>query len=223
MDGHSSEATKSLSHRELRSLFDILSHHTAYNEIEGLKYGDRIRSFGNPIQDDATIKQSSSPSIRLLMRLFILNLPGLRDVTDVKHDFWSQNVQEFMAALADTNLSESFDKGAVGIRRTLSTGVASLVESVLRGVLGGVSANRGAQSRENWDPSKPSDVEAAWESFLQQVIYGDLIDTLFKKTAETADLSKHSDLVRTAHRYVLIMCVCLPCKFRIEDSSLDHL
>jgi len=49
-------------------------------------------------------------------------------------------------------------------------------------------------------------VITAWDDFLQQIVYGDLLDRLFSKAAETDQLSEHDSLVQAAHEYAVVMC-----------------
>ena len=190
----------------LRALLDILTHHEAYAEIAAFKCKSSISTFGEPMQEDVATALRSSPLIRLLLHKFILVLPGLREVDA---DFWTDKIPSFATALANCNLSESYDKGSIGIRRTLSTAIAALVERVSYGVLGGFSApNRPPTG--SYNVSIPGDIQAAWNDFLQQTIYGNLIDSLFAKAAETDDLSEHDEIVQAAHEYVLIMFVVAP-------------
>lgn len=188
-----------LSPRQARALFDILTHHETYAEIQALKDPKIVSDFqvpGEPKKPDS----SASPLLQILLHKFVYVLPGLRDVVP---DFWI-NVRKLVVALAEGNLSESYDKGSIGIRKTLSTATASIVEYVSRGCLGGYPKHAG-QTERQFNNSDPDDVVAAWDEFLQQVIYGDMLDRLFAKAAETDRLSEHEPLVQAAHEYALTM------------------
>ncbi|KAI4211070.1 MAG: hypothetical protein LQ351_006078 [Letrouitia transgressa] len=193
-------ASEELSPSQAHALFDILTHHEAYAEIEGLKKTYNVANFGTPVSSD-TPSTLSSPLIQILLNGFVFVLPGLRDVSV---EFWSRNVQAIITAMDDSNLSESYDKGAVGIRRTLSSAIAASIEFAARGCLGGY-ARRSVDRNRDYDTSKPEDVAAAWDDFLQEIIYGDLLDELFKKAAETDKLSDHESLVQAAHKYGVAM------------------
>ncbi len=194
-------ASPQLTPSQSHALFDILTHHEAYAEIQALKDPATIATFGAPLEPENTTT-SSSPLIQTLLQRFLLILPGLRDVSP---DFWTRNVKGLATALDDANLSESYDKGSIGIRRTLSTAIAAMVEYVSRGTLGGypkLSINADRQ----YDLESPDDVIAAWNDFLQQIIYGDLLDRMFKKAAETDKLSDHEIVVQAGVKYALVMC-----------------
>lgn len=195
--------TYNLTPRQLHALLDILTHHEAYSEIEAFKNPTSIRSCGQPFQVDTKGQESSSPLIQLLLKKFILILPGLRDVDP---NFWRDGIPKLAIALADANLSESYDKGSIGIRKTLSTAVASLAEAVSRGVLGGFTASKDSFPPCS-DPGGFEDPEAAWTDFLHQSLYGDMLDRLFAKASQTHQLSQHEPCVQKAHEYVLIMFV----------------
>ena len=193
-------ASQTLSPNQAHALFDILTHHETYAEIQALKDPNSIAKFGFPVQSE-TPADSSSPLIQILLQKFIFILPGLRDVSS---DFWTSNIKGLATALDDANLSESYDKGSIGIRKTLSTAIASMVEYVSRGCLGGYPKHIKTEDRE-YSTSKPDDVITAWDQFLQQVIYGDGLEKMFVKAAETDKLSDHESLVQTAHEYALVM------------------
>jgi hypothetical protein len=193
--------SQQLSPSQAHALFDILTHHEAYAEIQALKDRKSIANFGVPLQPESP-SASSSPLIETLLSRFILVLPGLRDVPP---EFWTENIKGLATALDDANLSESYDKGSIGIRKTLSTAIASMVEYVSRGTLGGYPKATPEKDRQ-YDPSKPEDVITAWDDFLQQIVYGDLLDRLFSKAAETDQLSEHDSLVQAAHEYAVVMC-----------------
>lgn len=184
-----------LSPSQAHALFDILTHHETYAEIQALKDPKIVSDFevpGETKKEDS----SASPLLQILLHKFIYVLPGLRDVAP---DFWI-NVRKLVVTLAEGNLSESYDKGSIGIRKTLSTATASIVEYVSRGCLGGYPKHAG-QTERQINNSDPDDVVAAWDEFLQQVIYGDMLDRLFAKAAETDKLSEHEPLVQAAHEY----------------------
>ena len=44
----------------------------------------------------------------------------------------------------------------------------------------------------------------AWQDCLQAMVYGDLIDELFKRAAETDDLTKHKGVVQGMHEFVVV-------------------
>ena len=190
----------SLSSGQAHALFDILTSHQTLTEIEHLKYSDIVATFGFPLQPDVP-GVSSSPLLQNLLRSFCLDLPGLRDVPK---DFWGSKVQPLATALDDANLSESYDKGSVGIRRTLSTATASIVGYVARGRLGGYPRHQYKRDAP-YDPSNPDDVVDAWDDFLQQIIYGDMTNEFFIKAAQTDKLSDHEPVIQAAHQYALIM------------------
>ncbi len=196
-------ASPQLSSTQVHALFDILTHHEAYAEIQALKTPQSIAKFGVPLQLENK-PDSSSPLIQVLLKRFILVLPGLRDVPS---EFWVQNIKGLATALDDATLSESYDKGSIGIRKTLSTAIASMIEYVSRGCLGGYPRDPGhADSKDReYSISNPDDVIAAWDEFLQQIVYGGMLDKLFAKAAETDKLSDHEPLVQGAHEYALVM------------------
>lgn len=187
--------TQQISPSQAHALFDILTHHETYAEIQALKDSKTVSDFQVPGEPKRP-GSSASPLLQTLLHKFVYVLPGLGDVAP---DFWT-NVKDLVVTLAQGNLSESYDKGSIGIRKTLSTATASIVEYVSRGCLGGYP-RRAEQTERKYDTSNPDDVVAAWDEFLQQIIYGDMLDRLFAKAAETDKLSDHEPLVQAAHEY----------------------
>ena len=193
-------ASEPLSSTQLHALFDILTHHQAYEEIEKLKHVSTITSFGAPLQTES-ITKPSSPLLQILLKRFALVLPGLRDVSP---DFWHQKIEQIFVALAKADLSESYDKGSIGIRKTLATACAAMMEYCARGSLGGYARSQKHNDRD-YDTISPDDVAQAWDDFLQQVVYGDLLDRMFDKAAVTDKLTGHESLVQATHEYIFAM------------------
>lgn len=188
-----------LSPDQARALFDILTHRETYSEIENFKWPDAIHKYGHPFTLDKGTT-STSPVLQTLLSKFVLELPGLRDVSDA---FWQERCQTIIEKLGAAELSESYDKGALGLRKSLATAISALIEYPARGCLGGFPT-REVQADRRYDTSKPEDVVQAWDDFLQQLVYGDLIDVLFKKAAETDNLKEHPSLVQAAHEFVIV-------------------
>jgi hypothetical protein len=101
-------------------------------------------------------------------------------------------------------LSESYDKGVIGARKTLATAISALLEYLARGCLGGFPRKEIKNTERKYDTTKVEDVMRAWDDALQGLIYSDLIDELFDKTAETGRLEDHSSLVQAAHEFLLL-------------------
>ncbi|CAK4032615.1 Hypothetical predicted protein [Lecanosticta acicola] len=180
------------------ALFDILTHYETYKEIEDFKYPGAIHKYGPPFQDD--LNSSQSPILQSLLAKFVLKLPGLRDVPE---HFWRDRVQNLIEELAQAELSESYDKGILGIRKTLATAISALVEYPARGALGGFPKHDVDKSRK-YDISNPDDVLQAWRDCIQEAVYGDLIDKLFAKAAETDNLKEHPPVVQGMHEFMVV-------------------
>ncbi|KAF2400296.1 hypothetical protein EJ06DRAFT_477353 [Trichodelitschia bisporula] len=188
-----------LSPQQVHALFDILTQNETFAEIEKFKYPGAIHNYGVPFGLDKGAS-STSPILQALLKKFVLELPGLRDVTP---DFWRKRCEPLVEKFGAAGLSDSYDKGTIGSRRTLATAAATLIEYPARGCLGGLPRRQSVEGRE-YDPNEVQDVVDAWDEFLQRLVYGDLIDELFDKTAVSDKLEDHSDLVLAAHEYMLI-------------------
>ena len=194
-------ATQLASPTQLHALFNILSHREVYAEIEGFKYADAIQSYGPPFQTGSGSPLSTSPSLQSLFTQVLMRLPGLKTVAP---SFWTERVLPFIKSLSLANLSESYDKGVIGQRRTVSTAISTLLEYPTRGYFGSCpTADLGKTDRQ-YDESDPRDVAAAWHDLLQGMVYGNTLDELFSRAAETDKLSEHSSLVRAAHKFIVL-------------------
>ena len=191
-------AETALTPAQSAALFDVLTHCETYREIEDFKQPGAIHNYGPPFQEDKS--KSSSPVLQTLISKFILPLPGLRDVSA---DFWKVRISDIIDELSQAELSESFDKGILGIRKTLATAISALIEYPARATLGGLPEAE-KKDRRKYDVKNPDDVLQAWQDCLQAIVYGDLIDELFSKAAETDDLSKHDTLVQGMHEFVVV-------------------
>ena len=106
--------------------------------------------------------------------------------------------------LATAELSESYDKGGMGIRKTLTTAISAFIEYIGRGTFGGFASESFTRPEKKYDASKADDVEAAWHDFLQNVVYGSQLDEVFQKASETDKLEDHSELLQGTHEYIVI-------------------
>jgi hypothetical protein len=191
-----------LSPQQLHALFDVLTHSQTYNEIQRFKEPSAILNYGPPFDSDAAGAGSSSPILQTLLYRFIIQLPGLNELTP---DFWEKRCQQLVEKLAAAELSESYDKGTIGSRRTLATAFSTMLEYPARGVLGGLSEpHESVEEEQDYDVEEPEDVLKAWDDFAQQVVHGDMIEHLFGRIAETDKLDEQSTLVQGAHEYLVV-------------------
>ncbi|KAF1816052.1 hypothetical protein P152DRAFT_408592, partial [Eremomyces bilateralis CBS 781.70] len=185
---------------ELDALLDILVHNESYAEIERFKYSGAIKNYGPPFHiDDDVIP--SSPILQTLVSRFLLTLPGLRDVSE---EFWKDRIHNLIEELGDAELSESYDKGSIGARRTLSTAIATLLEYPAKGVLHGLPKEKSLKDDKDYDATKADDLFDAFHTFLHQIVHGDMIDQLFEVVAHSDKVEDHSPLVQTAHEFLLV-------------------
>lgn len=194
--------TSGLTPEQSAALFDILTHRESYDEIEAFKQPNTIHQYGPPFQDSVTTK-SRAPILQTLLSKFILTLPGL---CNVPPSFWKTQIADLINELSQAQLSESYDKGLLGIRKTFATAISALIEYPTRACLGGFPKTSDTQTdqQRKYDTSDPEDVLQAWQDCLQAIVYGDLIDKMFAKAAETDDLTKHETLVQGMHEFVLV-------------------
>jgi hypothetical protein len=192
-----------LSPQRAQALFDLLIHHQTYfADCIRFNRHDGIKNYGPPFDAASTSIPSTAPILQTLLYRFVLPLPGVRSFSPT---FWD-NVKQLMEKFAEANLSDSYDHAGLGLRRTLATGAAALLEYPAKGVYGQVEKKEphvDALSKV-YDIEDSDDLKEAFDVFLQQVVHGDTIDELFGKVAETPELSEHSSLVQAAHEYLLV-------------------
>ena len=193
---------RKLSDSQLKALLDILVHTATYHEIEDFKAPDAILQYGRPFQGDDI--KPRTPILQALFTEFALPLPGLNAAASI---FWPDRVLPLIKALSAANLSESYDKGVLGQRKTVATAISVLLEYPARGYFGGFEREPLAAQDREYDANNPDDLEIAWSNFLQQAVYVDLVDEEFKMVAETPNLSDHSSLIQATHRYIVLKYV----------------
>ena len=180
------------------ALFDILSHYNTYQEIRDFRSPNSLDQYGPPFSAKSGTP-SRSPSLQGLVSKFILKLPGLKDCSE---DFWKVQIQDIIQELEVANLSESYDKGIIGTRKTVATAISALIEYPVRGTVGGFSKVQGANHQ--YDLSKADDLSRAFRNLMDEIIYGDILDRLIQRTAETDKLAGHEPLIQAAHEFLLV-------------------
>jgi hypothetical protein len=189
---------------QTHALFDILIHHQLYAEIEAFKYPSTIDQYGYPFKKaDGT--QSTSPMLQNMLNKFALTNPALKKLGK---EFWQDKVGVLVAKLAEAELSESYDKGAIGSRKALATAASSIAEYIARGMLGGYPVTKGQDGqKQDYDTSKPEDVQRGFDDLMHGLIYGDLLDQMYEKVKETGKLEDHPGVVQAGHEYMLLKWV----------------
>ena len=194
------EASKELNEAQLHALLDILTHEEVYAEILDFRHPGALREYGPPFEAKDG-QPSSSPSLQALLSDFILNLPSLRNVSK---DFWQSHVASVIEDFEAAELSESYDKGSLGIRKTLATAISALVEYPVRGVFAGFDEPDDGSKDRKYDTQNADDLQLAFKDFMHQIVYGDILDDMFQKTAKTDKLADHKPIVKAAHEFGLV-------------------
>jgi len=189
-----------LSPAQTHALFDILTHYETYAEIETLKWPDAIHHFGPPFSKKGS--QSSSPLLQMLVNKFTVKIPGIRSLLP---EFWQERLEVILSKLGKAGLSESYDKGTMGTRKTLATASTSLVECLVRGCLGGYARQQAKALNHNYDTSNAEDIMRAWDNAAQELVYGNLIDELFDQMEESERMEDKSVQVQGAVEYLLVL------------------
>ena len=203
-----------LSSTQLHALFDILTHHETFAEVEQFSHPETVSLYGYPFkqrQADGTLVYaagSSAPLLAGVLRSIVLPIPGVRDLPD---GFWHVRFQGILTKLGEADLSPSYDKGSLGTRKTLATAASVIHEAVSRGLLGGIPPLRGSGSslQGPYDSSKALDLVRAWEDAVHELVHGNLVDELFECAAKQDSLEKHSPAVKASVDYVIIQWVSM--------------
>lgn len=186
---------------QTHALFDILIHHQLYSEIEAFKYPTTIDQYGYPFKKPDG-SQTTSPLLQNMLNKFLLTNPALRTL---EKRFWQDKIGVLVAKLAEAELSESYDKGAIGSRKALATAASSIAEYIARGMLGGYPISKGNDGEEkDYDTNKPEDVQRGFDDLMHGLIYGDLLEHMFSRIKETSNLEDHLPVVQAAHEYMLL-------------------
>ncbi|KAF1926603.1 uncharacterized protein M421DRAFT_67235 [Didymella exigua CBS 183.55] len=196
-------STPPLAPAQTHALFDVLVHRQMYAEVEAFKHPTTIGRYGHPFRK-ADGAPTSSPLLQTMLNKLALTNPALQPLGRA---FWQDKVQALLARLAEAELSESYDRGAIGSRRALATAASSIAEYVARGMLGGYAVEQQAAdgaSQRDYDARDAADVLAAWDECARSLVYGDLLDRLLDTVAATDRLDEHCSLVRAGHEYVLV-------------------
>ncbi|CAK7205290.1 hypothetical protein SEUCBS139899_008059 [Sporothrix eucalyptigena] len=223
--------TATLSAPQLHALFDILTHHETYREIQDFRDPDTIFGYGTPFverrrpmaptkdgkdsqdtkeAEEKYASQSSAPILHMLFNKTVMTLPPARTLPQA---FWHTRIQGMVAQLAEAELSESYDQGALGTRKMLATASSALIESLGRGALGGYPTDekdekRGRLADRTYDTTTAADFARAWDDVLRAMVYDDLVDELFAYCAAQEhaqdSVEGHSPAVRAAADYIIV-------------------
>lgn len=131
-----------------------------------------------------------------------------------------------MAKMGEADLSESYDKGALGTRKTLATAASVLHSSLSRGLLGGVPTSPGQKrdlQKMKYDATKAEDLLRAWDDCVHELVYGHLVDELFDHATESEDFEGHSPALQTAAQYVIIHVASCMHRIFVESSEGQYL
>jgi hypothetical protein len=137
-----------------------------------------------------------------MLNKFALTNPALQKLGK---EFWQDKVGVLIAKLAEAELSESYDKGAIGSRKALATAASSIAEYVARGMLGGYPVAKGRDGqKQTYDISRPEDVQRGFDDLMHGLIYDDVLEQVFEKAKETGKLEDHLSVIQAGHEYMLL-------------------
>jgi len=207
------ESPPALTAAQLHALLDILTHSETYREVERFKDPTACAQYGYPFSNndgDAPAPvdaPSACPIQQLLLKKLVLTLPPVRALPA---QFWSLRMQGLLTGFAEAGLSESYEKGAMGTRKTLATGASAIIEIASRGCLGGCPGApiKDFKSRA-YDRRDAGNLARAWNDAVRQLVYGDLIRELFDFAAQNENLEEHSPAVRASAEWIILQYVSI--------------
>ncbi|KZL75573.1 conserved fungal protein [Colletotrichum tofieldiae] len=221
--------TSPLDAEQIKALFNILTHFETYHEIEEFKKPETVSNYGYPFAQSAGAgagpgvtyaSESSAPLLQSLFTRFVLKLPG---VSTFAPEFWNVQVQGILTNLAEADLSESYDKGALGIRKTLATASSTVIETVARGMIGGAPYSDPAKRPTKYSLESARDLAHAWDDAMHDLVYEDLCDDLLDHLAETDDFDSHSPMTRAANEYIILHLASLAHQVLIVSPEGQYL
>lgn len=144
---------------------------------------------------------SESPVLQTILKRIPLTLPGVREMPA---EFWSVRLQGLVTRVAEADLSESYDKGAMGTRKTLATAFSAMMETLSRGLLGGCPESSTGGRAEKYDLAKAKDLEKAIDDAAHEFVYGNLFNEIADWLAKSDDLEAHSPMIQAVVEYEII-------------------
>lgn len=200
---------QTLSASQLHALFDILTHHGTYEEVESFKDPGAISKYGYPFvqrtsksdKEPTYAPETATPLLAVLLRSIVLTFPGIRDLPP---EVWHVQLQGILEKLARAELSEAYDKGGLGLRKSLATAASAVHETLSRGILGGLGNHAPGDLHGEYDRSKAEDLARAWNDGVHALVYGNLVEELFTCAQDKKSLEEHSPGLQAAADYAII-------------------
>lgn len=164
---------------QCHALFHYLCHEEAFLEFTSLKIPGRISAFGPPFnKNNSHPSEDPSPILEKCTREFVLTetLPAFADVRD-DSSFWGDKVQKILENMAESTLSDSFDKGKVSKRKVLGMCVSVFLANIARGLFGKVAEDQShdgtKDAKLNKEKGKISadELTEAWRQWKIGMIY----------------------------------------------------
>lgn len=189
----------SLTPVQLNALFDILTHAETFNEIRDMRFENNIGNFGPPFTP-LTGTQSALPLLQLICSSFL-------DASLYTEQGWA-DMSTMLQRLCAANLSDSYDKGFMGLRKNASAGISAGVETIARAVLAGVPKNPDVNleslATKQYDRTNGEQLETAFQDATQGILYGDLLDRLFKAAKASGNIEDLPSVAKAALDFGLV-------------------
>ncbi|KAJ8609260.1 hypothetical protein MRB53_039201 [Persea americana] len=204
------------------ALFHFLCHAEAFTEFTSLKIPGRIAAYGPPFLPNPKFAgEPPSPILEKCTRHFVMTdtLPAFCAVKN-DSDFWGGKVQKILENMAESTLSDSYDKGKVSKRKILGMAVSVFLANISRGLFGKVAADQDAPS-ETKDYHTGAELIEAWRRWKIGMIYG-------QNLTEALDLLEHDVAPeefpvhqRAAYEYIKITLASLLYYIFVSSPDAD--
>lgn len=176
-----------LSMDDCHALFHYLCHAEAFLEFSSLKIPGRIAAFGPPFNTNPSFpNEDPSPILEKCTREFVMTdaLPAFGKVKD-DSAFWGDKIQKILENMAESTLSDSFDKGKVSKRKVLGMSVSVFLANIARGLFGKVFQNqekneRPANFKNGKDKISAIELMEAWREWKIGMIYDQNLPEVLK-------------------------------------------
>ncbi|KAH8901469.1 hypothetical protein GQ53DRAFT_611250, partial [Thozetella sp. PMI_491] len=187
---------------QLQALLDVLTHYQSYAEFQHLRNPDAVKCFGPPFTGSTGGGPTPYPVLQLLAEKFMQ-----REL--LSDSMWS-NMAAALQRLSAANLSDSYDKGIMGLRKSGATAMSAMVESLARGVLAGKArADHPRQAGGRYNHSKADDLERAWDDAVDGMMHGNLLDEVFDSVIKSGNIDDLPPVARAALELVIVQAATI--------------
>lgn len=184
---------------ELEALLEVLTHHATFAEIQDMKYENLVENFGPPLTSFNESKPTAFPLFQGITEKFVP-----RDA--LTEEAWT-SLAGLWQRLAAINLSDSYDKGIMGLRKSGATAASASVESIVRGALTGAPKRGLSSEKRTYDRKDAQHLEQAWDDAVEEMVYGDLLSRVVESIKTSPNIEDIPPVASAALDLLIIQWV----------------